>query len=162
MLIATISQWLSVFSNFVPISYKRNVKEHVLSKNGCARWGFKYCLIGGANCPYRIVKKDIDIIGVTYLAISISAVRSICLRTWCTRSNIAFTREFLTVVGLRFIPYDSHRYSECSLNSLPLSYMLYADYTPYSTRVFLARPTRSDAVCVRRPDHWGWISKETR
>ncbi len=29
----------------------------------------------------------------------------------------------------------------------------YAVYTPYSTRVFLARLTRSDAIRVIRPDH---------
>jgi hypothetical protein len=31
VLIATISQSLPVFSNFVPVSHKRNVEEHVLS-----------------------------------------------------------------------------------------------------------------------------------
>jgi hypothetical protein len=40
--------------------------------------------------------------------------------------------------------------------------MLQGDYTSYSTRVFLARLTRSDGIRVRRPDHQGWISKETR
>jgi hypothetical protein len=34
-----------------------------------------------------------------------------------------FACEFLTVVGLRSIPYDLHRYSKCSLNSLLLSYI---------------------------------------
>ncbi len=60
---------------------------------------------------------------VTELAISNSAVRSICPSTWCTRSNTPFARGFLTVVGLHVILYDSHRYSKWSLNSLPLSYI---------------------------------------
>jgi hypothetical protein len=30
--------------------------------------------------------------------------------------------------------------------------LLYAAYTPYSTRVFLVRLTRSDAIRVNRPD----------
>jgi hypothetical protein len=34
-----------------------------------------------------------------------------------------FPCGFLTVVGLSLIPYDSHRYSKCSLNSLPLLYI---------------------------------------
>ncbi len=29
-------------------------------------------------------------------------------------------------------------------------------------KVFLAHPTRSDTIRMRRPDHWGWISKEMR
>jgi len=63
--------------------------------------------------------------GVTQLAVSISAVRSICPRTWCTCSKIAFACGFLIVVGLCLIPYESHRYSKFSLNSLPLSYTRY-------------------------------------
>ncbi len=61
--------------------------------------------------------------GVTESAISDSAVHSICPSTWCTHSNIPFACGFLTVVGLRLIPYDSHRYSKWSLNSLPLLYI---------------------------------------
>ncbi len=61
--------------------------------------------------------------GVTELAISNSAVHSICPSTWCTWSNMPFACGFLIVVGLCLIPYDSHRYSKCSLNSLPLSYI---------------------------------------
>ncbi len=34
-----------------------------------------------------------------------------------------FAHGFLTMVGLRVIQYDSHRYLKCSLNSLPLSYI---------------------------------------
>ncbi len=104
VLIATISQWLPVCSNFLPVSHKQNVKKHVLSKNGCTWWGFKYCVIGRAHCPCSVVKKNIDIIGGNWLAISISAVRSICPRTWCTCSNGAFACGVLTVVGLCFIP----------------------------------------------------------
>ncbi len=62
---------------------------------------------------------------VTDLAISISAVRSICLMTWCTHSNVAFAWGFLTMVGLCFIPYDLHRYLKCSFNSLPLLYIMW-------------------------------------
>jgi hypothetical protein len=32
---------LPSFSNFAPVSHKRNVKEHVSSKNGCTWGGFK-------------------------------------------------------------------------------------------------------------------------
>jgi hypothetical protein len=38
-------------------------------------------VIGRANGPYRIVKKDIDVMGVTVSAISSSAVRNICAKT---------------------------------------------------------------------------------
>ena len=61
--------------------------------------------------------------GVTESAMSNSAVRNICPRTWWTCSSIAFAWGFLTVVGLRFMPYESHRCSKCNLNSLPLSYV---------------------------------------
>jgi hypothetical protein len=40
-------------------------------------------------------------------------------------SNIAFACGFLIVVGLRLIPYESHRYSKINLNSLPWSYTRY-------------------------------------
>jgi hypothetical protein len=40
-------------------------------------------------------------------------------------SNIAFACGFLIVIGLCLIPYDSHRNSKISLNSLPLSYIKY-------------------------------------
>ncbi len=53
-----------------------------------------------------------------------SVVHNICARTWCTHSNIAFACGLLTVVGLCLIPYDSNRYSNFSLNSLPLLYLL--------------------------------------
>ncbi len=62
-LVAKISQWLPVFSNLMPVSYKWNVKEHVSSKNSGAWWGFKYCMIGRANCPCHVVKENINIIG---------------------------------------------------------------------------------------------------
>jgi hypothetical protein len=35
-LVATISQLLPVLSNFMPVSPKRNFKEHILSKTDCA------------------------------------------------------------------------------------------------------------------------------
>ncbi len=51
-----------------------------------------------------------------------------------------------------------------SLREVPKSVLSvsWAAYTPYSTRVFLARLTRSDTIRVRKPDHRGWMSKETR
>ena len=39
--------------------------------------------------------------------------------------NIAFACGFLIVVGLRLIPYGSHRYSKFNLNSLSLLYTKY-------------------------------------
>ncbi len=122
MLIATISQWLPIFSYFVPVSNKRNVEEHISSKNGSTWWGFKYCMIGWANDHAVLSRKTLTSSGVTDLAISILAVRCICPRTGCTRSNIAFPCGFLTMVGLSAIPFDLHKYSKCSLNSFPLSY----------------------------------------
>ncbi len=68
-------------------------------------------------------RKTSTSLGVTDSARSISAVCSICLRTWCMRSNIAFVCGFLTTVGLGFIPYNLHRYSKCSLNSFLLAYI---------------------------------------
>ncbi len=65
-------------------------------------------------------RKTSTSLGVTESAISNSAVHSICPSTWCTQSNIPFARGFLTMVGLRLIPYNSHRYLKWSLNSLPL------------------------------------------
>jgi hypothetical protein len=81
-------------------------------------------VIGRENCPCHIVKKDIDVIGgIAESAISVLAVLSIYLRTWCMHSNMPFACGFLTIVGLNFIPYDLHRYSKYSLNSLPFSYI---------------------------------------
>ena len=80
-------------------------------------------------------------------AILISAVRSICPITWCTRSNIAFACGFLTVVGLRFIQYESHRCSKCNLNSLPLSYIKYLQCGYLHNQVlFTRRAMRSELL----------------
>ncbi len=68
-------------------------------------------------------RKTSTSLGVTESAISNSVVHSICPSTWCTRSNMPFAHGFLTLVGSRLIPYDSHRYSKCSINSLPLLYI---------------------------------------
>jgi hypothetical protein len=70
-------------------------------------------------------RKTLTSSGATESAITISAVRSICPRTWCTRSKISFTCGFFIVVGLHLKPYESHRYSKFNLNSLPLSYTRY-------------------------------------
>jgi hypothetical protein len=85
--------------------------------------------------------------GTTDLAISNSTVRSICPITWCTRSNIAFACGFLTVVGLRLIPYESHRCSKCNLNSLPLSYIKYLQRGYLHNQVlFTRRAMRSELL----------------
>jgi hypothetical protein len=53
---------LPVISYFIPVGYERNGEEHVASKY-CRAWrGFKDCVIGGANGPSCIVKKDINVI----------------------------------------------------------------------------------------------------
>ncbi len=117
-----ICQWLPSFSNFAPVSHKRNVEEHVPSKNGCTWGGFKYCVISRVDGPSVLSRKTLMSSGVTELARSNSAVHSICPSTWCTRSNMPFACGLLTLVGLHLIPYDSYRYLKCSLNSLPLLY----------------------------------------
>ena len=61
----------------------------------------------------------------TVSCISRLAVRNMLIKTLCSRSSIAFACGFLTVVGLRLIPYDVHRDANSNLNSLPLSKMMY-------------------------------------
>jgi hypothetical protein len=68
-------------------------------------------------------KKTLMSLGFTVSAISISAVRSMVITTAWIRSSIAFACGFLTLVGLRFMPYESQRARKWSLNSLPLSYI---------------------------------------
>ncbi len=58
--------------------------------------------------------------GSTESAMSSSEVRIMVPKTWWMRSQMAFTCEFLIVVGLRFMPYKSHNVSKCNLNSDPL------------------------------------------
>ncbi len=54
---------LPIISNFVPIGYKWDVKEHVVSKY-CHAWrDFKDCVVGRVNSPCFIAKEDIHIIG---------------------------------------------------------------------------------------------------
>ena len=53
-------------------------------------------------------KKTSMSLGFTESAISISAVRSMFITTAWIRSSIAFACGFLTLVGLRFMPYESH------------------------------------------------------
>ncbi len=38
---------------------------------------------------------------------------------------MSFACGFLIVVGLQFMPYESHNVSKCNLNSDPLSYVKY-------------------------------------
>jgi hypothetical protein len=47
---------LPIISNFIPVGYKRDLKEHVASRSCCALRGFKDCEVG-------VVKKDVHIIG---------------------------------------------------------------------------------------------------
>jgi hypothetical protein len=51
-----ISLMLPSISNFVPVGYERNVKEHIVPKY-CRTWrGFKNCVIGRANGSCRVVQ----------------------------------------------------------------------------------------------------------
>ncbi len=54
-------------------------------------------------------RKTLMSLGFTELAILISAVRSMFITTAWIRSSIAFACGFLTLVSLRFMPYESHR-----------------------------------------------------
>ncbi len=65
-------------------------------------------------------KKTSMSLGFSELAILISAVRSMFITTAWIRSSIAFSCGFLTLVGLRFMSYESHRARKWSLNLLPL------------------------------------------
>jgi hypothetical protein len=57
-----ISLVLPAISNFVPVGYEWNVKEHIAPKC-CHTWrGFEDCVIGRANGLCRVVQKDINII----------------------------------------------------------------------------------------------------
>ena len=111
-----ISSALPVVSNFVPVSYVGDVEQQIPSKYCCTWGGVKYWMVGRANGPSQVGS-----LGATEVAMSISAVQSIIIMTWCTCSSIAFTWGFLTLVGLRLMPYESHKASKWSLNSLPLS-----------------------------------------
>ena len=113
-----ISLALPVVSNFVPVSFKGDVKQHILSKYCCTWGGFKYHMVGGAMAQATLVRNVTMSLGATELAISISAVRSIIILTWCTCSSITFAWGFLTLVGLCLMPYESHRTLKWSLNSV--------------------------------------------
>jgi hypothetical protein len=63
--------------------------------------------------------------GCTESAMSNSDVRIMVPKTWWTRSQMTFACGFFIVVGLRFMPYESHNVSKSSLNSDPLSYIKY-------------------------------------
>ncbi len=68
-------------------------------------------------------KKTLMSLVFTESAISISVVCSMFITTAWIRSGIAFACGFLTVVGLRFMPYESRRALKWSLNLLPLLYI---------------------------------------
>jgi hypothetical protein len=53
---------LPVISNFVPVSYKQDVKKHIVSKYFCTWRGFKNFVIGRVNGPCCVVKEDINVI----------------------------------------------------------------------------------------------------
>ncbi len=61
--------------------------------------------------------------GSTDSAMSISEVRIIVPRTRWMHSHMTFAWGFLIVVGLCFMPYESHSVSKCNLNSDRLSYI---------------------------------------
>ena len=61
-----------------------------------------------------------------------------------TLSSIAFACGFFIVVGLRLRPYESHRSSKFSLNSLPLS--RYGTGVIYTTTCYIRRDIRSDVL----------------
>ena len=63
--------------------------------------------------------------GATELAMSISEVQAIAITTLCICSSIAFACGFLMLVGFCLTLYESHRASQLSLNSLPLSYIIF-------------------------------------
>jgi hypothetical protein len=63
--------------------------------------------------------------GWTESAMSNSEVRIMVSKTWWMRSQMAFACGFLIVVGLCFMPYESHNVSKCNLNSYMLSYIKY-------------------------------------
>ena len=115
-----ISLALPVVSNFVPVSYVGDVEQHIPSKY-CRAWGgFKYCMVGRANGPSRIGLECGNVTGCYWVGhIYFSSVEH--------RHNdmmhllIAFTWGFLTLFGLRLMPYESHRASKWSSNSLLLS-----------------------------------------
>ena len=70
-------------SNFVPVGYEWNVKEHVPPKYCCTWRGFKDCMIGRANGHAALSRKTSmsSASGVIVLAILSSDVRNICART---------------------------------------------------------------------------------
>ncbi len=132
-------------------------------------------------------RKTSTSLGVTDFAILSSAVRNICAKTWCTHSNIAFICGFLIMVGLSLMPYDSHKYSKFSLNSLPSMYIKYwhcgywlnqilltnctiqfklsskitstiDDYLPLATLVFSWQTNCSSTIL----NQWDWSSWEPR
>ncbi len=70
-------------------------------------------------------KKTSTSLAFMVLAISSSDVRNMFPRTAWICSSIAFACGFLTLVGIHFIPYVSHRDGKWSLNLLPLLYIMY-------------------------------------
>ena len=71
-------------------------------------------------------RKMLMSLGFTELAISISAVHSLFITTaWIRSRMIAFPLGFSTLVGLCFMPYESHKARKWSLNLLPLLYIKY-------------------------------------
>jgi hypothetical protein len=68
-------------------------------------------------------RKMLMSLGFAESFVLISTVRSMFIRPAWIHSSVAFACGFLTLVGLRFMPYESHRAWKWSLNSLPLSYI---------------------------------------
>ncbi len=59
--IVKIGQSLPMFSNFLPVSYEQNVKQHISSKYCCNWGGFKHCMVGRANGPCGVSQKDFHV-----------------------------------------------------------------------------------------------------
>jgi hypothetical protein len=79
-------------------------------------------------------RKTLMSLGFTELPISISAVHNMFITTACICSSMAFACGFLTLVGLRFMPYVLHRAGKRSLNSLPFLHISINNVDIYLTR----------------------------
>ena len=73
----------------------------------------------------RLLELYLCLLGATESSILISEVQTIVITTWWIRSSIAFACGYLMLVGLGFTPYDSHRAIMLSLNSIPLSNIIF-------------------------------------
>ncbi len=61
--IVKICQSLSMFCIFLPVSYERNVEQHISSKYCCTWKGFKHRMVGRANGPCGVWQEDVYVTG---------------------------------------------------------------------------------------------------